>query len=68
MTVDLSPTFLDLAGLSVSASNSDGVSLESHLLRDDALPERTVYWKSGRKGPEAVRWKHWKLVRIQNQN
>ena len=49
MTVDLSPTFLDLAGLSVSASKSDGVSLESHLLRDRALPERTVYWNSGPK-------------------
>jgi len=66
MTVDLSPTFLDLAGLSVSASKSDGVSLESHLLRDCALPERTVYWNSG-KGSEAVRWKHWKLVRIQKR-
>ena len=67
MTVDLSPTLLDLAGLNVSASKSDGVSLESHLLRDRELPERTVFWKRGRKGPEAVRWKHWKLVRIQKR-
>ena len=67
MTFDLSPTFLDLAGLDVSASKSDGLSLGAHLQRDDALPERTVFWKSGRKGLEAVRWRDWKLIRNQNR-
>jgi arylsulfatase A-like enzyme len=63
MTADLMPTFLELAGL--AAGESDGISLASHLLRQEALPERTIFWRNG--ASKAVRWNQWKLVRIHDR-
>jgi len=60
MTVDLMPTFLALSA--VKAGKTDGVSLASLLLQKGPLPERTMFWRNG--ASKAVRWKHWKLVRI----
>lgn len=64
LTMDLFPTFLELAGLEPPPADSpsplDGASLAPLLLRGDALPERTLFWrirdrKAARRGP-------WKLV------
>ncbi len=64
LTMDLFPTFLALAGLEPPPADSpnrlDGTSLAPLLLRGDALPARTLFWrirdrKAARRGP-------WKLV------
>ncbi|MEM1294165.1 MAG: sulfatase-like hydrolase/transferase [Verrucomicrobiota bacterium] len=67
LTMDLSPTFLELAGQGASKSESDGLSLKPHLLHNEPLPERTVFWKGSRQEQEAIRWKQWKLVRHQGR-
>lgn len=63
ITTDLMPTYLELAGLNSNAtSDTDGISLATHILKGDVLPERTLYWRQGNS--RAVRWKDWKVVRI----
>ena len=61
ITMDLLPTCLELAGIKAS-TETDGISLASHLLEGQSLPERTLYWRQG--DSKAVRWQDWKLVRI----
>jgi arylsulfatase A-like enzyme len=61
MTMDLMPTMLDLAGVSVlRAHQLDGVSLAPLLLAGKALPTRTLFW--GYTERFAVREGPWKLV------
>jgi arylsulfatase A-like enzyme len=49
MTIDLLPTFLDLAGLPAPADRPlDGTSLKPVLLGGGALPPRTIFWQNGR--------------------
>ncbi|MGB0579510.1 MAG: sulfatase-like hydrolase/transferase [Limisphaerales bacterium] len=59
VTTDLFPTILNLAGQ--QAGMTDGVDLSAHLLKQQPLPERTLFWRNGNS--KAVRWKNWKLVR-----
>ena len=67
ISMDLPPTFLELAHLSAPAVGSatafDGVSVAAHLTRQTALPERALFWRhTGAKGARAVRLGPWKLV------
>jgi len=65
MTMDLMPTFLELAGLSPPRP-LDGISLVPVLLENRTLPERPLFWDNGRG--LAVRDGDLKLVRIQASN
>ncbi len=69
MTMDLAPTFVALAGLSVDPQNGDpfdGVDISGVLLNEDRLKERPLFWHF--KNPYtnsfayAVRDKEWKLL------
>ena len=64
MTMDLMPTYLNLAGLEAAPAGSphalDGTSLTELLLRARPLPERTVFWRM--RGRRAARSGRWKLV------
>jgi len=63
MTMDLFPTFLELANAGTPVGlQLDGISLLPHLLYSSALPERTVFWKIDRE--HAVRKGIWKLCVI----
>ncbi len=62
MTMDLLPTALELAQVPLPRAEhlrSDGISLVLHLLHDEALPERTVFWRF--RGRRAARSGPWKL-------
>lgn len=49
ITMDLMPTFIDLAGLPPQARPAlDGVSLKPLLLGRGGLPQRTLFWDNGR--------------------
>ena len=64
MTMDLFPTFLDIADASRTSGDPrlDGVSLLPLLRQDaDGLPERSLFWKMGQNF--AVRDGRWKLVK-----
>jgi len=59
--MDLMPTLLELAGVSVPAGHHlDGTSLVPLLLESRPLPARTLFW--GYTGRYAVRQGPWKLV------
>lgn len=61
MSMDMLPTFADLAGIELSSDLPvDGISLLPLLDQGIELPERTLFWKSGSRG--AVRRGPWKLV------
>lgn len=64
MTMDLMPTYLDLAGLDVPTGDSahalDGISLTKMLLHPQPLPDRTLFWRI--RDQRAVRLGPWKLV------
>ena len=61
LTMDLAPTFLALAGARAPAdARFDGRDLCDLLLRDRALPERTLFWRT--PDAKAVRRGPWKLV------
>ncbi len=63
MTMDLMPTFLNLAGVKSpkDAPKLDGVDLSGWLLHGTDLDERTLFWGVGRGA--AVRQGRWKAVR-----
>jgi len=61
LTMDLAPTFLALAGATAPAdARFDGIDLSNLLLRDEALPARTLFWRT--PAAKAVRRGPWKLV------
>jgi len=64
MTMDLLPTFLELAGVAGPPAGDpqafDGVSLMPLLLRNEALQPRTLFWRT--HDMKAVRQGPWKLV------
>jgi len=65
LTMDLFPTFLELAGLPEQPEGStkplDGTSISGVLRGEDALPERTLFWRMSTA--RAARRGDWKLVR-----
>jgi arylsulfatase A-like enzyme len=63
MTMDMYPTFIDLAGGDIPDDlELDGISITSHLLENDTLPERVICWKIGDE--RAIRKGKWKLCLI----
>ncbi len=46
-SLDLFPTFCELAGASVP-TKVDGLSIRTHLLRGDTAPDRELFWQTGR--------------------
>lgn len=66
MSMDLMPTFLELAKLPTPESTGpnamDGISLVPILFEGQSLPERSVFWRNGSKHYRAVRRGPWKLV------
>jgi len=69
MTMDLAPTFVALAGLSVDPANSDpfdGADLSHVLLKEEPLKERPLIWHFKNSYVNsfayAVRDKDWKLL------
>ncbi len=62
VTLDLFPTFLDLAGVQPEGLALDGISLSPLLLGQQPLPERTHFWRI--RDRAAARRGRWKLVRI----
>ena len=67
MSMDLPPTFLELAELPAPAADGpgafDGVSLAGLLTRQTPPPERPLFWRhAGPKGARAARLGPWKLV------
>ncbi len=62
LSMDLFPTMADVAEIALPAEPAlDGVSLLPTLTRGAALPERTVYWRFGKR--RAIRRGPWKLLR-----
>lgn len=59
LSMDFLPTFLDMAGVE-RPKNIDGISIAKHLLTQQPLPERAVFWQHGKSA--AVRKGAWKLV------
>ena len=63
MTMDMFPTFCELAGISLSGEMEiDGSSIVTILEGNSALPERSVCWKNGDN--RAIRSGCWKLCLI----
>jgi arylsulfatase A-like enzyme len=60
MTMDLMPTYLELAGMKTPESSMDGSSLTPVLFKGKAIPERDLFWRKGNEW--AVRRNSWKLV------
>jgi len=64
MTMDLMPTYLELAGAKMSELSNyntlDGKTLVPILFEGLTIPERTLFWRSGKEW--AVRRGPWKLV------
>jgi arylsulfatase A-like enzyme len=71
LTMDLMPTFLNLAGLNSSDLDNpqtlDGRDLSAVLFNGSEQPAREpVYWRKGDQA--AARSGYWKLIRIKNQS
>ena len=66
ISIDIMPTLLSLAGLSLPENHKlDGVDLSGLLLRQEPLAERPLFWASlsnGGSRSEAMRAGPWKLV------
>ena len=66
MTMDLMPTYLELAGAKVTGPNNhnvlDGRTLVPILFSGLLMPERALFWRSGKEW--AVRLGPWKLVGV----
>jgi arylsulfatase A-like enzyme len=69
MTMDLMPTYLELAGKNVSGMTGrnalDGSSLTPVLFRNLSLPQRALFWRRGTQW--AVRRGPWKLIGIDRE-
>lgn len=66
MTMDMFPTFLELAGVkSPRDLTLDGISIVPHLIAQKPLPERAVCWKIDNE--RAIRKGKWKLCLINEQ-
>ena len=66
MTMDLLPTFLELAGIERPASGGarglDGVSLVPTLFAAKPLAPRDLFWRLTDDGAKSVRSASWKLI------
>lgn len=62
LTMDFLPTFVDFANGTPSGKNIDGISIKNHLLKNESLPKRDLFWSF--KGKTAMRSGSWKLIEI----
>ena len=61
--MDIVPTLVSLAGLQPPPGAAfDGIDISGHLLREESLPGRRLFWRMG-PGKAAVRDGEWKYVR-----
>ncbi|WP_372937436.1 sulfatase [Seonamhaeicola sp.] len=66
LTMDFLPTFVDFANGTPSGKNIDGISIKNHLLKNESLPKRDLFWSF--KGKTAMRSGSWKLIEIPKEN
>jgi len=64
MTMDLMPTYLELAAEKTSGHHMDGSTLTPVLFEKQTMPERDLFWRKGKEW--AVRRGPWKLVSDEN--
>lgn len=65
MSFDWLPTFLAQAGIQPSKNVVlDGIDLSDHLLKQDTLPSRNLYWRY--RNQKVVRQDHYKLMLTQS--
>ena len=64
MTMDLMPTYLELALEKTSGHDMDGSTLTPVLFERQAMPKRDLFWRKGKEW--AVRRGPWKLVGDEN--
>ncbi|MCB4798840.1 sulfatase [Neotamlana laminarinivorans] len=62
LTMDLLPTFIDFSEGKSNIENFDGISIKNHLVNEENLPNRDVFWSF--KGHSAIRNSEWKLLEI----
>ncbi len=61
--IDWMPTFCELAGFqSPQSLNWDGLSLTRHLIDNQPLEDRALYWVGPNWKASCVRWREWKLI------
>ena len=65
LSIDLLPTFANLANAEVTELLLDGDDLTQHLLHNRPLADRTLYWREGTE--RAVRQGRWKLYAEDDQ-
>ncbi|MCL4155743.1 UNVERIFIED_CONTAM: hypothetical protein GTU68_031348 [Idotea baltica] len=65
MSMDFLPTFVDFAN-GVPSETIDGVSIKNHLLNNENLEKRDLFWSF--KGQSAVRSGDFKLMEIAKEN
>lgn len=65
LTMDLFPTIMEFAGVQYD-KNLDGISIAQHLLHNNALPARKLFWQHGKD--YAVRSGKWKLLLADKEN
>lgn len=67
-SLDLFPTFCDVAGIGTVGQTLDGLSLKGHLLEESELPQRELFWQTGQHAEldrgtwSALRQGRWKYV------
>ena len=67
MTMDMFPTFCDLAGANIPADlELDGISIAPHLVNQQPIGKRTVCWKMDDE--RAIRKGDWKLLLLGDKN
>jgi arylsulfatase A-like enzyme len=67
ISMDLTATCLDAAGLPLSELDLDGQSLLQHLTAGELATPRTLYWRMKHRQQEAVREGNWKYLRVQDR-
>jgi arylsulfatase A-like enzyme len=61
--MDLLPTIMDIAGIDISKQRKfDGISIKNHLLNQEDLPDRKVFFGYEPKLGTAMRDGHWKML------
>lgn len=67
MSFDLMPTILEFTGAELPEGRKlDGISLAGHLLENEKLPRRLLFWDV--RGSRAVRSNQWKLIEDKKGN
>lgn len=68
ITMDLTATCLDVAGLADRLPQLDGMSLAPWLRHKRPAQPRTLFWRMKDRGQQAVRRGDWKYLRVKDQD